>query len=312
MSLAIVTTTPEGIVIAADSRQSYRNQKGWFRIGSDSATKIIRLNSRCAATVTGLAFLMHKGVNKNVFQVIEEFKNSIPDIESWRAEKIATSLRKYFIESDWYQAEKNTLIPRITAELAAKGITGVVFKPVQDEEGTLEFQGKDASGNSVSGAIGFEGLQFALAGYQEGGFDVFISFLPGPFQHPRDSANSPTTAFGTSWLGQTDVTTRVVLGHDPRLFNVPFVAEAIKKLGMPIVKQQLQGLEYSVQWGTITLNDGIDFARLLIQTTNAVQRFSDGILADPGDIAGVGGPIDVAVITPEKGFQWVAKKEITV
>jgi hypothetical protein len=40
MSLAINTTTPEGIILAADSRQSYRNQKGVSRIGSDSASKL--------------------------------------------------------------------------------------------------------------------------------------------------------------------------------------------------------------------------------------------------------------------------------
>jgi hypothetical protein len=40
MSLAINTTTPEGIVLAADSRQSYRNRKGMARIGSDNVSKL--------------------------------------------------------------------------------------------------------------------------------------------------------------------------------------------------------------------------------------------------------------------------------
>jgi hypothetical protein len=33
MSLAINTTTPEGIVLATDSRQSYRNQKEFLELG---------------------------------------------------------------------------------------------------------------------------------------------------------------------------------------------------------------------------------------------------------------------------------------
>jgi len=41
-----------------------------------------------------------------------------------------------------------------------------------------------------------------------------------------------------------------------------------------------------------------------------MQRFSDGINADPGDMPGVGGPIDVAVITPDKGFMWINKKKL--
>ena len=60
----------------------------------------------------------------------------------------------------------------------------------------------------------------------------------------------------------------------------------------------------------MTLQDGIDFCTLMIQTTSAMQRFSDGINADPGDMPGVGGPIDVAVITPDSGFMWINKKKL--
>ena len=56
MSLAINTTTPEGIVLTADSRQSYRNRKGMARIGSDNASKLFQLNKRVGVAVTGLAF----------------------------------------------------------------------------------------------------------------------------------------------------------------------------------------------------------------------------------------------------------------
>lgn len=36
----------------------------------------------------------------------------------------------------------------------------------------------------------------------------------------------------------------------------------------------------------------------------------NGIIGDPGDIPGVGGPIDVAIITPDKGFVWIKKKKL--
>jgi hypothetical protein len=55
-------------------------------------------------------------------------------------------------------------------------------------------------------------------------------------------------------------------------------------------------LEYNINWGAMTLRDAIDFASLMIETTSAIQRFSDGIRQAPGDMPGVGGPIDVAVI----------------
>ncbi len=60
----------------------------------------------------------------------------------------------------------------------------------------------------------------------------------------------------------------------------------------------------------MTLQDAIDFSDLMIKTTSAIQRFSDGILAEPGDIPGVGGNVDIAVITQQKGFVWINKKSL--
>ena len=77
MSLAINTTTPEGIVLAADSRQSYRNQKGVSRIGSDSASKLFLINNRIGVAVTGLAFLQENGIPKNISKFIEQFKREV-------------------------------------------------------------------------------------------------------------------------------------------------------------------------------------------------------------------------------------------
>jgi len=61
---------------------------------------------------------------------------------------------------------------------------------------------------------------------------------------------------------------------------------------------------------TMTLQDAVDYAIFLIKTTIDMQRFSDGIVMAPGAIAGCGGPIDVAVIQPNSGLQWVQQKEL--
>ena len=57
MTLVLNTTTAEGIVLAADSRQSYRNQKGMALIGSDNASKLFQINRIIGVAVTVLAFL---------------------------------------------------------------------------------------------------------------------------------------------------------------------------------------------------------------------------------------------------------------
>ena len=45
---------------------------------------------------------------------------------------------------------------------------------------------------------------------------------------------------------------------------------------------------------------------------SAIQLFSDGIIANPGDIPGVGGPVDVAIITADQGFLWVSRKKLKI
>jgi len=91
---------------------------------------------------------------------------------------------------------------------------------------------------------------------------------------------------------------------------VPFAKDVAARIGDAQMYEQLKGLEYAIQWGTMTLQDAVDFCTLMIQTTAAMQRFSDGINADPGDMPGVGGPVDVAVITADNGFVWVNKKKL--
>lgn len=118
--------------------------------------------------------------------------------------------------------------------------------------------------------------------------------------------------YGANWIGQVDVVSRIVLGFDGRINNLKFVNEEVQKLGQGEVRKQLESLQYAIQWGTMTLQDAIDFCTLMIQTTSALQRFSDGILANPGDMPGVGGPVDVAVITTDQGFVWVSRKKLKI
>src|SRR3989344_9275352 len=104
MSLGINTTTPEGMVLAADSRQSYRNQKGMSRIGSDSASKVFKINDRVGLIVAGLAFLPENGGLKNISRFIEEVKKSI-DGQDLPVMDIAKGLKDFFEKSYHYKEQ---------------------------------------------------------------------------------------------------------------------------------------------------------------------------------------------------------------
>ncbi len=62
----------------------------------------------------------------------------------------------------------------------------------------------------------------------------------------------------------------------------------------------------------MTVQDAIDFAVGMIQSTAIVQRFTAGVVMQPGGSAGVGGPIDVTVIQPGTMVSWIRREEFHI
>jgi hypothetical protein len=294
--------------MAADSRQSYRNRKGMSRIGSDSASKVFKINDRAGLIVAGLAFFPENGVPKNISRFVEEFKKSIEGRQATIFE-IANELKKFFEEKYQYKEQLKILPNQIKSDLERQGCQIVEIK---EENDYIKFKFKDPKGNQKEGVTGVEQLQFIVAGYNlDRSHQVAMVYVPGGVELKRDSSKRGQE-YGASWIGQIDVVSRIVLGFDGRIGNLPVMQKIASDVGLQEVQKQLGSMEYVIQWGTMTLQDGIDFSTLAIGTTTAIQRFSDGIAGDPGDMPGVGGAIDVAVITPEKGFVWIAKKNLKV
>ena len=308
MSLAINTTTPEGIVLAADSRQSYRNRTGMARVGSDNAIKVFEINRRVGTAVTGMAFLPEDGVLKNISKFLSEFGQK-GGVENLSVLEVANGLHSLFNKKYDWEKRLESLPKKVEADLKRQGLE---LLKIEKKEHFIEFTFKDKNGKEQQGRAGVDSINILVGGYDEdGSHKVYTIRIPGKVEKKRDSQERGRE-YGASWIGQMDVVSRIVLGWDGRINNVEFVKEAMQKYGQEKVNKQLRNLEYSIQWGTMTLQDAIDFCVLMIQTTSAIQRFSDGIAASPGAIPGVGGPVDVAVITPEKGFVWVTKKNLKV
>lgn len=307
MSLAINTTTPEGIILAADSRQSYRNQKGVSRIGSDSASKLFLINNRIGVAVTGLAFLQENGIPKNISKFIEQFKREV-EVEKLSVKEVADKLHFLFDKKLNWQEQLDKLPDQIKDNFTKQGFEVIEIKK---EQYNVKFKIKDKIGNIKDGVGGIDGLVLFVAGYNsDGSHEVYNVYIPGEVIKRRDSKQKGME-YGANWIGQTDVVSRIIKGWDPRILNTVFVNEAIKQKGQPEIEKQLNSLEYAINWGAMPLQDAIDFTVLAIQTTSAIQRFSDGIQADPGDMPGVGGPIDVLALTPD-GPKWVKQKELKI
>jgi len=251
MSLAINTTTPEGIVLAADSRQSYRNQKGVSRIGSDSASKLFLINNRIGVAVTGLAFLPENGIPKNISKFIEEFKREA-EVENLSVKEVADKLHYLFDKKLNWQEQLEKLPDKIKEDLTRQGVEVI---EVIKQQYNVKFKFKDKMGNIKDGIAGIDGIVLFVAGYNtDGSHEVYNVYAPGDVIKRRDSAQKGME-YGANWIGQTDVVTRIIKGWDPRIFNTKFVGEAIQQKTQSEVEKQLNNLEYAINWGAMPLQD---------------------------------------------------------
>ena len=147
-------------------------------------------------------------------------------------------------------------------------------------------------------------MVFIVGGYDEGApygrvFDIFIPSRPTPVEW-----HSGIGQFGLVWGGQREYADRLIHGFDGRL---PDFAKDFLSLDDPKreeLRQHLQRqLQAPVPFAFLPLQDCVDFAIFLIRTTITMQHWIMGL-------RGVGGAIDVAVITQTDGFMDIQKKKI--
>ena len=93
MTVAINLVVPDGIIYAADSRETYTNARGDVRVGSDHAHKVFQLGPRIGAVTWGWAFLCGRNIHSHVndFVVSQSGKNRT-------IEETAKDLGQYFTE----------------------------------------------------------------------------------------------------------------------------------------------------------------------------------------------------------------------
>lgn len=271
MTLIIATTTPDGVVLTADSRQTYVNRSGLPRIASDNATKIIQLTETAVVATAGTAFFIDGGKQKSIQAYLHEFRDSgvLEDLDT--TEAVASALDAYC--RGWIERIMKASIVEIVA--AEKGID-LVFEPIVD--GKLPYRYKDAGGQEQRKEWFLTPVSFIVAGRDPDGSCHAINVLP--FGPPGVHSTSDTP--NLQWIGQAEVINKLFGGQDYFILSL----------------------------ATMTIQDAVDFSILLTRTTENIQKFSDGIAGSQGGIPGVGGPIDVVWI-PRKGpMKWLSQKTL--
>lgn len=302
MTLIISVLTSAGVVLTADSRQTYRNKAGALRIGSDSAMKLFRLTTRSGVAISGRAFINEDGKPpREVGYFIRQFIKT-PDIEGLPVKDLAIRLGDYLA---------NIFVPReLTAlrKTIEDDATKLKWKNLQFGQisgTTLPYTYHDDAGNAQSWNRWIDTIEMIVSGINATGVGhAYVVKVGTGITH-----ETSTMASGALWAGQTDVIGRIIKGYALDAHGLKFIKDALAK-DQPATLDEINKLEYIINWGTITLQDAVDFCVLMTKTTESIQRFSDGTILTPGGIPGVGGPVDVAVLTAEKGFVWLQKKKL--
>jgi hypothetical protein len=302
MTLALTTLNSNGIVVTADSRQTYRNNAGLIRIGSDTAVKIFKLGDGIGAAIAGKAFIADANGNlKPTGHFIDAFQRAGVD-PAWTVRDVAERLNDY-LQALFVPLEQTNLRQNITSAVTQQGGSNLVFGNWVGNILPYTFVGSD--GQTKKDAGSFDTVDLLVAGFDSDGVGRSYSVhVPSGITGEMDTIRS-----GAQWIGQTEVVQRIVLGFDVSGGNLPFVKDALAR--DPVgTTNELAKLNFIINFGSMSLQDAIDFNVLITRTTESIQRFSDGTNMSPGGITGVGGPITVAAILPDTGFAWVTKKQL--
>ncbi len=143
------------------------------------------------------------------------------------------------------------------------------------------------------------GMVFVVGGFDVGSAygSVFQFNIPNKPIPVEEAPNE----FGITMGGQPEITSRIVQGFDVRLVEIVKRALQLNEQQETILMNALAPLQLQIPFQVLPLQDCIDLAVFLIKTTSSAQNLSIGV-------RGVGGAVDVAVITQGKGLEVVKQK----
>jgi len=162
--------------------------------------------------------------------------------------------------------------------------------------------------NAFQGVSAEERRKFLRLGYFISGYspDSFLA-EEWEFELPVDTdvrQVRPSDRFGISWRGIAVPFSRLFNGFDPR------IASALKKANVAeeVIKEVLGENRWRIPviYEHMPIQDAINFAVYILETTIGVVTF------ESSPAPSCGGALQVAVILPSKGWQWIKEPQLIV
>jgi hypothetical protein len=146
-------------------------------------------------------------------------------------------------------------------------------------------------------------MTFIVGGYDEGEPYGKVFLFSIPRKKDIEPRNPGPSNFGMTWGGQLELASRMMHGFDPAVPEILRKALELNDDQVNKLKESLKQLQFPIPYQVLPLQDSINLAISMLRSTITFQSLGAGT-------RGVGGPLEVAVITRVKGFQYIQKKEL--
>ena len=283
MSLGILIKSPEGIVLAAESRVTLTiptvvpgvpPQVQVMFSNFDNATKILSFNKphkHIGVVTYGQATIGAGGNNRTAQSFIPEFEALLKDEAIARGE--TSENQKVLLVSEF----TDKLKAFFTKQWNDAGMPAMVPQP----------------------------MSFNVAGFDDGEpYGKIYTFNVPDNAAPIEIA--PKTGeqynFAINWGGQREIVDRLVLGYDRRMEDI-LSQSNIGQDKINEIRAKMSALNLQIPIPVMALQDCVTLAILFIKTTIEMQTLTVGL-------RGCGGPIDVAIIKRGKPLEFIQQKHI--
>ena len=145
-----------------------------------------------------------------------------------------------------------------------------------------------------------------MIGYDKAGLGKLLQFELPSNRTPQTMHDTINT--GLEWAGHTHVISRLLLGVNDSMREIPELQ--LTPAQQKLYSRKIAGQEYYIPYQSLMLQDGIDLALSLVRITVEIERFAFGTNEAPGEVPGVGGAVDVLIVTPS-GVQWIKQKALS-
>jgi hypothetical protein len=194
----------------------------------------------------------------------------------------------------------HSFLPEFEASLKA-GSNGRL--PVMEFAAKLSEFFLDQWNKHVPPGLSPEDMIFFVGGFDEGatyGRTCEIKIPSAPT--PREIYGG-IGEFGVVWGGQSEFVSRLLIGYDDGVMAAVKAAVPLDATQEADLKAKLDGLNAKIPYQFLPLQDSVNLAIFLIRTTIKLQTWQVGI-------RGVGGAIDLAIITKTDGFKALQQKSV--